>query len=91
MRGAVAPLVEHLIGQRLFLWRAGWCAAAEVAGDIARQPLGIVGVELPQVGQLRAEGHLGVAGAPGLLAIPVLDRALYIKTVVGVQVQVPAQ
>lgn len=58
--------------------------------DVARQPFGVIRVELPQLRQLGAERHLGIAGAPDLLAIPVLRRTLHIKAVFGVDIEVPA-
>ena len=65
MMMAVPPSVSQLDG-------AG--RRAEV-GPVFRQALGIVGVELPEFGELRAERHFGVARAPDLLAIPLLRRA----------------
>ncbi|MNN03764.1 hypothetical protein D3C81_1164690 [compost metagenome] len=82
----VVPLVHDGIDQCLFL---GVAAARRIVGPTSHQ-LGIVRVHLPQPGQLRAERQGRITGAPDLLAVEVLGRALDIQAVLGVEVNVPA-
>ncbi|MNP03092.1 hypothetical protein D3C76_949640 [compost metagenome] len=84
--GAIAQLGDDLASQRLLLLCARWHTGADVAG----QAFGVVGVELPEAGQLGAEGDFRVAGAPGLLAVPLLRRTLQVEAVLGIEVDVPA-
>ncbi|MNN08239.1 hypothetical protein D3C81_1210890 [compost metagenome] len=87
MRAAIAPLLLHLFGQGALLG----AACRQWRGDVAGHLLCVVRVQAPELGQLRAERQRRITGAPYLLTIPVLGRALYIEAVVGVEVDVPAQ
>ena len=82
---------QHGIGQRLLSRAAGWCAALAVDVHMPGQSFGVVGVQLPQLGQLRAERDLGVAGFPDLSTVPLLGRTLDIQAVIGVEIEIPAQ
>ncbi|MND98497.1 hypothetical protein D3C80_908540 [compost metagenome] len=87
LRTAIAPLLLYLLGQGAFLAAAG----GQGRSNVARHLLGVIRVQAPELGQLRAERQRRITGAPYLLTIPVLGRALYIEAVVGVEVDVPAQ
>lgn len=84
--GAGVPLVPHLSGEVL----EDRVAVGRRVVGLARHLLGVVGVQLPQAGQLGAEGDFGIAGAPYLLAVPVLGGTLYVQAVTRIEVDVPA-
>lgn len=83
---AVVPLALDLVAQAL-QYRV--VVVGRVVG-VARHLFGIVWIELPQPGQLGAESQRRIAGAPYLLAVELLRRALYVQAVLGAEVDVPA-
>ncbi|MCY1519666.1 hypothetical protein D9M68_544230 [compost metagenome] len=74
-------------GQRLLLGCSRRHGAERVLGECHH----VKRIEIPQLAQGRTEGDFRLAGAPDLLALPVLRRALQIEAVLGAEVDGPAQ
>ncbi|MNY19651.1 hypothetical protein D3C86_1530940 [compost metagenome] len=94
-RGTAEQLCPHGSGQRLFPGRTG--REHSVGGvvlellQIVAEPDHVERIEVPQLAQFRAEGDFRLAGAPDLLAFPVLGRTLQVEAVLGAEVEGPAQ